>query len=294
MDKRKIQVTFELDQFKQFDILVRLLKNDIKVEVEGKPIFIWACEEGHTELVKMIVRKKIYVCSSIQMAQCIRLACSNGHTEIIRALYNHNYTAQRLMEDARPVNQEYDLFGNNDTVAGFLEACEKGHTEIVRIFLNAGMDATTKNNLGLLLASQNGHTKIAELLIKTPENNIFKNFETRKKNVLARKRYYILDKEERDLLDQVFFNAVYNGHTEILRLLLEVQKELYEDYRAASLNDLLVNHASYKGHTQMVEMLVDAGINRDSGYVKSALTLAKKKGYMSIANILKKSGVKEQ
>ena len=294
MDKRKIQVTFELDQFKQFDILERLLKNDIKVEVEGKPIFIWACENGHVELVKIIVRNNFGVCPITEMGKGIHLAASNGHTEIIRLLYNHDYTAQKLMAYAHPSNPEYDFYGYNEIVAGFLEACEKGHTEIVRIFLNAGMDVTIKNNEGLCLAVKNGHTEIVEILIKTPDNNILKNYETRKKNVLARKRYYILDKEERDLLDQVFFNAVYNGHTEILRLLLEVQKELYEDYRAASLNDLLVNHASYKGHTQMVEMLVSAGINRDSGYVKSALTLAKKKGYMSIANILKKSGVKEQ
>lgn len=294
MDKRKIQVTFELDQFKQFDILMKLVEKDIKSEVEGQPIFLWACENGHVELVKIIVRNNFGVCPITAMGKGIHLAASNGHTEIIRLLYNHDYTAQKLMAYAHPSNPEYDFYGYNEIVEGFLEACEKGHTEIVRIFLNAGMDVTIKNNKGLCLAVENGHTEIVELLINTPDNNILKNYETGKKHVLSGRRYYILDNKERDFLDQVFFLTVEKGHTEILRLLLEVQKELYEGYWASSLNDLLVNHATFKGHTQMVEMLVDAGINTDSGYVRLALAFANKKGHMQIANILKKAGVKEQ
>ena len=169
---------------------------------------------------------------------------------------------------------------------------EKGHTELVKKLKairksNGFYSYLTFSNktLGkaLYMASKNGHTQIVEMLIKP----ILKNYANRKKQVAKNKRWYILDKDEKKIFDEIFYVAVNNGHTEILKLLLELQKKLYEDYKALSLNDLLVKLATIKGHTQMVKELVNAGINVKSRYIQEALKIAAKYKHSEIERILK-------
>ena len=121
------------------------------------------------------------------------------------------------------------------------------------------------------------------MLIKS----ILKKYENRKKQIANKKRRYILDNDEKKMFDSIFYMAVYYGHTEILKLLLKLQKKLYENYKARSLNDELVRIATIHGHTQMVKELVNVGINVDSHYIQEALKIAAKYKHSGIERILK-------
>lgn len=297
MSNRNIQISFKVDSNEQMEILNKMIEKGIEPEVDGKPILIWTAENGHTELIKKLKKaRKNKGCyhyltySNETISKAIYLASKNGHTEIARILIKDR-AAKELIPNAKPINTKYyyDFNGYNEIIKGFLSAVENGHTEIVKLYLEAGMNANVKDNEALYLATKNGHTQIVEMLIRT----VIKQYESRKKDVLKNRRYDILNENERKFFDEVFYLAVNNGHTKIVKLLLELQRSLYEDYKAKSLNDLLVNLATSKVHTQIVYELVYEGINIDSGYVREALRIAIQNGHVEIEKILKNAGVKD-
>ena len=81
--------------------------------------------------------------------------------------------------------------------------------------------------------------------------------------------------------------ASHNGHTEIVKLLLDARANVHAD------DDYALRIASYYGNTEVVKLLLDAGANvhADNDY---ALRLASEKGHTEIVKILKDHISKEK
>lgn len=290
MSDRNIQISFKADQNRQIKVLDNLIEEGVEPDIDGEPVLVWLAEEGHTELVKkleVIRRKNVGFYSNLTFStetfsKALYMASKNGHTQIVQILMKNSIVK---ISDVSPVNTKYNYdYGNyNKIIEAFLISIKQGHTEIAKLYIEAGIDPTVKNNNALYYASDQGHTQIVEMLIKP----ILKKYENRKKQIANKKRRYILDNDEKEMFDSIFYMAAYHGHTEILKLLLKLQKKLYENYKARSLNDELVRIATIQGHTQMVKELVNVGINSDSHYIQEALEIAAKYKRSEIERILK-------
>ena len=288
MSDRNIQISFKADPNRQIKVLDNLIEEGVEPDIDGEPVLVWLAEEGHTELVKkleVIRRKNVGFYSNLTFStetfsKALYMASKNGHTQIVQILMKNSIVK---ISDVSPVNTKYDHGNYNKIIEAFFISIEQGHTEIAKLYIEAGIDPTVKNNKALYYASDQGHTQIVEMLIKP----ILKKYENRKKQIANKKRRYILDNDEKEMFDSIFYMAVYHGHTEILKLLLKLQKKLYENYKARSLNDELVRIATIQGHTQMVKELVNVGINSDSHYIQEALEIAAKYKHSEIERILK-------
>ena len=124
-----------------------------------------------------------------------------------------------------------------DGVTPLYIASQEGHSKIVELLLSEGANPNTASSDGvtsLYLASQNGHIKVVNTLLKKmADPNIARN-----------------DKET------PLFKASYKGHLRIVRSLLEAGA----DPNKTRYNNVSpIYMASQEGHTQVVEVLLEAG-----------------------------------
>jgi ankyrin repeat protein len=181
---------------------------------EYRDDLILAAEHGHKDIVELLLAKGAPVYKNDKFGNAaLTLAAKNGHKEIVKL----------LLERGAPVNE-----GKTPALPS---AAERGYKEIVELLLAKGADVNKmweENGefyTALILAAGRGYKEIVELLLaKGADVNA----------VIYYNHYYrhgfdpILGKEDGD---SALIVAVKHGHKEIVELLLA--KGAWVEYRLA-------------------------------------------------------------
>ncbi|XP_063448387.1 uncharacterized protein LOC134727922 [Mytilus trossulus] len=113
-----------------------------------------ACQEGHTEVVQMLINNKadINKCRDNGVSP-LYIACENGHTEVVQVLISNKADSNKCRDNgASPLSI----------------GCQQGHTEVVEMLINKKADINKCNDKEispLFIACQNGHTEVVQMLI---------------------------------------------------------------------------------------------------------------------------------
>ena len=120
---------------------------------------MYACEGGHIEVVKFLIKKKYFNINEKNNfgETCLMLSCEKGKLKIVKILIQNNCN----------IHDKTDLGSN-----AFMYACKFGHVEIVKLLILKHCDIHAKNKNGencFLFACENGNLEIVKILM---ENNI--------------------------------------------------------------------------------------------------------------------------
>ena len=144
-------------------------------------LFVYACKNGDTELVKLLLLANTCQIDPGTDNNCaIRCASEMGHTEIVKLLLNDprvdpsaddNYAIQwaslkGYTEVVRLLLNDPRVNPNDNNKNAMRWASLKGYTEIVKLLLRA-VDPGD-NNRAIRLACNNSHTEIVKLLLNDP------------------------------------------------------------------------------------------------------------------------------
>jgi len=125
------------------------------VDDSGRSALLWACANGHTAVARLLLERR---------ASTERFN-EEGHTALLRAAANgHMQTVHVLLEHR--ANLEHM---SKSGASAFLHACHHGHQSVARLLLDHGAlleHQTVQKWTALLLASSNGHTATAQMLLK--------------------------------------------------------------------------------------------------------------------------------
>jgi ankyrin repeat protein len=198
--------------------------------VKKTPLKI-ACENGHTEIVKLLLEQPDLDINAFNgnSITAIYLACKNGHTEIVNLLLaDTRTTIEFVLDEGR---------------TPLLRACEAGHAEIVSLLLKAPKskvkvnveDITAHYVTPFFYACQNGHKEVIRLLLADPRTDVNK---PRADNNRA----------------TPFFVACQNGHTDVVRLLLADARTNVN--ASTNQGNTPLSIACENGHEEVVRLLL--------------------------------------
>jgi hypothetical protein len=143
-------------------------------------LFFIGCREGHLEVVKYLVERRVDVHTTNDLA--LTRACQYGRLEVVKYLvekgvdihadnqwflqsaceYGHLEVVKYLVEKGADVHAQNDWF--------LQSACEYGHLEVVKYLIEHGADVHAENDHALRLASGNGHFEVVKYLVEKGAN----------------------------------------------------------------------------------------------------------------------------
>ncbi|XP_071178356.1 uncharacterized protein [Mytilus edulis] len=213
----------------------------------------FACQEGHTEVVQMLINNKadINKCKATG-ASPLFFACQEGHTEIVQMLINNKADINKF---------------DDDGVSPLYIACQNGHTEVVQMLINNKADIYKCKATGaspLFIACQNRHTEVVQMLINNKAD--------------------INKCRHNDGISPLFF-ACQNGHTEVVQMLINNKADINK-CRDTGASPLFI--ACQNRHTEVVQMLINnkADINKCKDKVVSPLCIACLEGHTEVVQML--------
>ncbi|CAC5381652.1 unnamed protein product [Mytilus coruscus] len=153
-----------------------------------------------------------------------------------------------------------------DGVAPLIIASQEGHTKIVQMLINNKADINKCADTGespLFIACQEGHTEIVQMLINN-KADINKCTDTG---------------------ESALFIACQEGHSEIVLMLINYRADIDKCTDTRS-SPLFI--ACQKGHTEIVQMLINnkADINKCNDTGESALFIACQEGHSELVDML--------
>lgn len=196
-----------------------------------KTLLELACENGHTEIVKMLSREPFILNGyNISKSCALELACVNNHPEIVKILSSKPFNLNGL-----------DIRKDNNYI--LRTVCEKGYVEILKLlsrepFNLRKSDARSQKSYALSYACENGHTEIVKMLALPP-------FNLNRKDALVYEGYAIDE-------------ACNGGHIEVLKVLMHEPYNITpEDIRFCVYTFIEI----CKKHKHIIEMLVNEPYN---------------------------------
>uniref|UniRef100_A0A0G4HY28 Uncharacterized protein n=1 Tax=Chromera velia CCMP2878 TaxID=1169474 RepID=A0A0G4HY28_9ALVE len=245
------------------------------LDENGKTALICASDRGHAVIVQLLLDARantdiqdqqdsgggdlasfLFRRNIVTLRTALMYAASNGHTDIVRL----------LLKAKANVNIQ-----DNRGHTALISASNPGHAEVVQLLIEAQTNVDCldgKGKTALLCASSKGHTKIVQLLLITKANADIQDKADSEEEARAGQK----DQQgwgvgaggwgrgRHETLRTALMRAAYNGHTEIVRLLIEAKANLdLQDKRGRT---ALIS-ASEAGHTEIVHLLINAKAELD-------------------------------
>ena len=129
---------------------------EIKDRENGSTPLLWACQNGHTNVVKILLRQGVNVkAASFVKKTALHFAAQSGQVDLVEILIKEG-----LKVDSKDKNGVTSLF----------QACYKGQRSTVECLIQNGADLSArlvKNNYTCLhIASEKGHVEVLKLLLE--------------------------------------------------------------------------------------------------------------------------------
>ncbi len=237
-------------------------------------LLILASQEGHTEVVKLLIDYGADVNGL------------NGNTALIAASYNgHKDVVQLLLRYGANVNAV-----NNHGDTALMFASNKGHKEVVTLLLDMGAHVNVISNSGetaLTFASSGGHKDVVQLLLGYGAHV----------NVADSTGYTALMYASRSGKKEVVELLVDNGakvcgedndsNTDLIKAYAQRHSISYDNY------SVLLTSASREGNTEVVKLLLDkGGANVNEAYSNgyTVLMFAVWAGHKEVVKLLTNAG----
>ena len=210
--------------------------NQFSDSVEPKSPLMVACENGHDEIVELLVERGAKV----------DLENGRHQTALLQAISSENVEMTKLLLKlkAKPKVRFID--------SGLMTACKKGNVDLVKLLLpyyTWGDSGTDNVNLVFSEAVRSGHTKVVEFLLQSEHID-----------VALVKMVYLLHVACTKKDDPEMVKVLLDKKPDIVNCTLNTCRGRV-DVNEKGFTGLM--QASAKGHTKVVELLLDRGAEID-------------------------------
>ncbi len=239
----------------------------------GNTALITASYKGHKEVVKLL----------LDMGANVNTANIYGNTALIYAsIENHKEVVTLLLDMGAHVN-----VADSKGYTTLMCASSGGHKDVVQLLLGYGADVNVADSTGytaLTYASRSGKKEVVELLV---DNGAKVCGEDNDSNTDLIKAYAQRHSISYDNYSVLLRSASREGNTEVMKLLLD--KGGANVNEAADSNGFTaLTYAAMHGHKEIVVLLINAGadVNATDLWGYAAVTHASHAGHKEVVKLL--------
>ena len=253
----------------------------------NKTVIYLACENGYTDIVKLLLQRNADVCicdtEKDKKYSALTIAAKNGHLGVIKEILKTGIDKEsrdvrnRTILYTAAVNNQPKLVEwlcNHKAKINFRRngwsplavAADNGYTEVVEILCKAGANVNTATSISytpLMYAAENGYTEIVQILIKYKANLEYSN----------------------DFGSTALLKAIEKDYVEIVDLLCRAGA----DVNHCSVKSFPLQEAAYRKNTKIVKILLKHGADPYRRAIltdHSIITEARRKSSPEIVNLL--------
>lgn len=258
------------DSFQEFKYQMRLKNANVNVNKKDKhktPLTA-ACFKGFSEIVQLLVEARADMDLQDASHTPLTAACENGHLSVVAI----------LIKEGADVN----LCDGNQTP--LTAACYRGNFSIVQMLIEIKVQADKGNAYDALQSGTCSRQEVNEVeeFSKT-EVNLNLEYEAETKLVKA-----TVDINKRDKKKTPLTAACYNGHVNIVQLLIEFGA----DINLHDVSYIPLTAACKYGHLSVVKLLINANADVNKNYRwNTPLRTACSEGHLSIVEELIRANV---
>ena len=252
-----------------------------------------AAYNGYTEIARLLRQAGAYsMVENDNHKTPIDLAYEQGHKslaqmleqvpELLKASASGDVrTVKQLIDEEQSINVRHP----RDGYTPLHQAAQEGSAEVVKLLIDAGANIYLRRNKGYSgnnafdIAIEEGHTEVVKLFADT-----------------------ILP-----IVPSYLFDAASNGHTEIMKILIEAASNKYDQdhrfYLPTILNSIdygILHKAVANGHIDIVRLLLRAGASTvavSPSYgdykLKTPIDLAHEQGHANLVQMLERAQILE-